>query len=601
MHMRINIETKDDFRRVGIRSEKKIVLFFMLCVIAFVALTMRVFYLGILKSGHYSAMAQQLHERERSIKAARGRILDRNGVILAENRSVCTISVIHSQITEPERVVSCLVSELGLSEDYVRRRVEKISSIERIRSNVDREIGERIRQYNLAGIKVDEDYKRYYPYGSLASKVLGFTGGDNQGIIGLEVAYNRYLEGTNGLILAMADARGVELSGIGESRLEPVAGQDLYITLDSNIQMYAEQLAEQAMLQNKAKAVRIIVMDPVTGGILAMTETPEFDLNDPFCYVGRDVVTDELGMEISFELLPQNVQQTYLNKMWRNGCISDTYEPGSTFKIITAATALEEQLVGLDEMFYCPGYVMVEDRRIRCSKTDGHGSEDFVKSTMNSCNPVFVTLGLRIGPERFYRYFERLHLLEKTGVDLPGEAGTIMHEVNNIGPVELATISFGQSFQISPIRLLTTVSSIINGGYEVVPHLAAYSLEPEAGAKTVFPHEVGEQIISEETSEKMRYVLEQVVAEGTGKNGYVEGFRIGGKTATSQTIPRGNGKYIASYLGFAPADDPKVIAIAIVDEPSAGTFYGGQVAAPIIRQLFQNILPYMSGMDYNVQ
>lgn len=599
--MKRRIETKDDFHRMRFRCRKKIILFFLLCLTAFLILAGRTLWICVFQSSYYTQKAKELHERERSIKAARGRILDRNGTVLAENKSVCTISVIHNQITDPEAVIACLHRELGLSEEFLRKRVTKLSSIERIRSNVDPVIGERIRQYGLAGIKVDEDYKRYYPYDTLASKVLGFTGGDNQGIIGLEVTYDDVLTGENGLILATTDARGVELNGIGEGRVEPVPGDDLYLTMDRNIQMYAEQLAMQAMVQNRAKAVRIIVMDPNTGGILAMTEVPEFHLNDPFCYIGQDQIVDAEGNTVTYESLSAEEQQKYLNGMWRNGCINDTYEPGSTFKIVTAAAALEENLVTLEEQFFCPGYVMVEDRRIRCSKTNGHGSQSFVRGTMNSCNPVFVTLGLRLGPEKYYDYFCRYGLLHKTGIDLPGEAGTIMHNPENIGPVELATISFGQSFQISPIRLLATVSAVINGGYEITPHVAAYAVDPETGEKTVFPFPQGEQIVRRDTSEKMKYILEQVVAEGTGKNGYVEGFRIGGKTATSQTIPRGNGKYIASYLGFAPADNPKVIAIAIIEEPSAGGFYGGQIAAPVIRQLFENILPYMGGMDYNVE
>lgn len=599
--MKRRIETKDDFHRMRFRCRRKIVLFFLLCLAAFLILAGRTLWVCVFQSSYYTQKAKELHERERSIKAARGRILDRNGTVLAENKSVCTISVIHNQITDPEAVIACLHQELGLSEEFLRKRVTKLSSIERIRSNVDPAIGERIRQYGLAGIKVDEDYKRYYPYDTLASKVLGFTGGDNQGIIGLEVTYDDILTGENGLILATTDARGVELDGIGEGRVEPVPGNDLYLTMDRNIQMYAEQLAMQAMVQNRAKAVRIIVMDPNTGGILAMTEVPEFHLNDPFCYIGQDRIVDVEGNAVTYESLSVEEQQKYLNGMWRNGCINDTYEPGSTFKIITAAAALEEKLVTLEEQFFCPGYVMVEDRRIRCSKTNGHGSQNFVRGTMNSCNPVFVTLGLRLGPEKYYEYFCQYGLLHKTGIDLPGEAGTIMHNPENIGPVELATISFGQSFQISPIRLLATVSAVINGGYEITPHVAAYAVDSVTGEKTVFPFPQGKQIVSRDTSEKMKYILEQVVAEGTGKNGYVEGFRIGGKTATSQTIPRGNGKYIASYLGFAPADNPEVIAIAIIEEPSAGGFYGGQIAAPVIRQLFENILPYMGGMDYNVK
>ena len=568
------------------RSKTVIALF--LCIAAFVGLMVRLAYLMIFQSEYYTMKAKELHERERSIKAARGRIIDANGKILADNKTVCTISVIHNQITDQEEVIAVLCRELGLSEDYVRKRVEKYSSIEKIRSNVDKSIGDAIRAYDLSGVKVDEDYKRYYPYDSLASKVLGFTGGDNQGIIGLEVIYEEYLQGESGTILTVTDAKGVEVAEAGEERIEPVDGQDLYVSLDVNIQSYATQLARQTMETKEAESVSILVMNPVNGEILAMVNVPEFNLNDPYALpdtVDADTVSEE-------------EKQDLLNGIWRNGCINDTYEPGSTFKIITAAAGLESGAVKPTDTFNCPGYIMVEDRRIRCHKVGGHGTEDFVQGTMNSCNPVFITVGMRIGVERYYSYFKQFGLLERTGIDLPGEAGTIMHNVENIGPVELATISFGQSFQITPIQLAVTASSIINGGRRVTPHFAVRAADSDGGNSHVFTYPVRDNVVSAETSETMRYILEQVVAEGSGKNGAVEGYRVGGKTATSQTLPRGSGKYIASFLGFAPANDPQVLAVAIINHPQ-GTYYGGQIAAPVIRQLFENILPYLEEMDYN--
>lgn len=559
-----------------------------LCVAAFAGLMGRLAYLMIFQSEYYTMKAKELHERERSIKAARGRIVDANGKILADNKTVCTISVIHNQITDQEEVIAVLCKELGLSEEYVRKRVEKYSSIEKIKSNVDKSIGDTIRAYDLAGVKVDEDYKRYYPYDSLASKVLGFTGGDNQGIIGLEVIYEEYLQGEAGTILTVTDAKGVEVAEAGEERVEPVDGQDLYVSLDMNIQSYATQLALQTMETKEADSVSILVMNPRNGEILAMANVPEFNLNDPYALpdtVDADTVSEE-------------EKQNLLNGIWRNGCINDTYEPGSTFKIITAAAGLESGAVKPTDTFNCPGFIMVEDRRIRCHKVAGHGAEDFVQGTMNSCNPVFITVGLRIGVERYYSYFKQFGLLDRTGIDLPGEAGTIMHNVDNIGPVELATISFGQSFQITPIQLAVTASSIINGGRRVTPHFAVKTADSDGNNSHVFSYPVRDNVVSGETSETMRYILEQVVAEGSGKNGAVEGYRVGGKTATSQTLPRGSGKYIASFLGFAPADDPQVLAVAIINNPQ-GTYYGGQIAAPVVRQLFENILPYLEKINYN--
>lgn len=566
---------------------KTVVVFFM-CLAIFIGLIGRLSYLMVFRSEYYTQKAKELHERERSIKAARGRIIDANGKVLADNKTVCTISVIHNQITDPERVIDVLCRELELSEEYVRKRVEKYSSIEKIKSNVDKNIGDAIREYDLDGVKVDEDYKRYYPYDSLASKVLGFTGGDNQGIIGLEVMYEEYLQGEAGTILTVTDAKGVEVDKAGEERIEPVNGQDLYVSLDMNIQSYATQLALQTMETKGADSVSILVMNPQNGEILAMVNVPEFDLNAPYT----------LPEGVESEGLSEEKRQELLNGMWRNGCINDTYEPGSTFKIITAAAGLESGAVKTTDTFNCPGYIMVEDRKIRCHKVGGHGAEDFVQGTMNSCNPVFITVGMRIGVDRFYSCFRQFGLLDKTGIDLPGEAGTIMHQKENIGPVELATISFGQSFQITPIQLATTASSIINGGRRVTPHFGVRVADGDGSNSHSFEYPVRENVVSEETSETMRYILEQVVAEGSGRNGAVEGYRIGGKTATSQTLPRGSGKYIASFLGFAPADDPQVLAIAIINHPQ-GTYYGGQIAAPVIRQLFENILPYLEKMKYN--
>lgn len=579
---------------------------FVLCVMSIIVLlllTVRVGYLMIMCSEYYTEKAAELHERERDIKAARGRIIDATGTVLADNKTVCTISVIHSQVEDSEKVIEMLCRELGLSEEYVRKRVEKYSARERIKSNVDKAVGDRIRAYDLAGVKVDEDYKRYYPYGELASKVLGFTGGDNQGIIGLEVAYEEYLTGKKGQILTLTDAKGIELDGMGERRKEPEAGKDLYISLDVNIQKYATQLAKQAYETKQAAGVSIIVMNVNNGEILAMTDVPEFNLNEPFTLTNEfqvqtaqqaDTAAGQIGDSIKEK---QESEQDLLNKMWRNGCINDTYEPGSTFKIITAAAGLESGAVRLEDNFSCPGFIIVDDRKIRCHKIAGHGAEDFTHAVMNSCNPVFITVGLRIGVERYYKYFTKFGLKQKTGIDLPGEAGTIMHQPDKIGEVELATISFGQSFQITPIRLMTTVSALVNGGTMVTPHFGVKAVNGDGTVVDEFVYPVSEGIISEGTTEKLKYALEQVVENGGGKNGYVEGFRIGGKTATSQTLPRGSGRYIASFLGFAPADNPKVMALAIIDTPQ-GTYYGGQIAAPVVRQLFENILPYLEEMDY---
>lgn len=567
---------------------KKIVTVFFACFAVFLILAGRLVYLMVVKSDYYSEQAKELHERERSIKAARGRILDANGNVIADNKTVCTISVIHNQVKDPDRIVEVLSRELDLSEEYVRKRVEKYSSIERIKSNVDKELGDVIRAYKLEGVKVDEDYKRYYPYEELASKVLGFTGGDNQGIIGLEVKYEEYLKGTEGTILTVTDARGVEISEAGEERVEPIVGKDLYTSLDINIQSYATQLAKQVLETKQAERVSIVVMNPQNGEIMAMVDVPEFDLNHPY----------ELPEEVNGEGLSEEKKQELLNGVWRNGCISDTYEPGSTFKIITAAAGLEGGVVTTEDRFNCPGYIMVEDRRIRCHKTVGHGSQNFIEATMNSCNPVFITVGLRLGVEKYYQYFTQFGLKEKTGVDLPGEAGTIMHKMEDMKAVELATVAFGQSFQITPIQLATTVSSIINGGNRVTPHIGVAVSDREQTEIERFSYPVKEHIVSEETSATMRMILEQVVENGTGKNGYVEGARVGGKTATSQTLPRGSGRYIASFIGFAPADNPQVLALAIIHNPQ-GVYYGGQVAAPVVRQLFENILPYLEKMDYN--
>lgn len=562
-------------------NRKKVMIVFVAVFFIMMFLIGRLVYLMIFCSEYYGNKAENLHERERDIKAARGKLLDANGTVLATNKSVCTISVIHNQIEEPEKVIEMLVRELGIPEETARKRVEKVSSIERVKTNVAKETGDAIRAYGLSGVKVDEDYKRYYPYGTLASKVLGFTGADNQGILGLEVKYDEYLQGTNGKILTLTDARGIEIENAGESRLEPVNGYDLCLSLDRNIQMYCEQAAKKVCTKKSADSVSVIVMNPQNGELMAMVNYPEFDLNDPFTLVG------DTGESVSAE-----EKQNLLNKMWRNQCISDTYEPGSTFKIITAAAALEEGVVKLDDAFFCPGYKIVEDRRIRCARTTGHGAETFETGIMNSCNPVFMELGERLGAENFVGYFKQFGLLSKTNIDLPGEAGTIMHKTENIGPVELATISFGQSFQITPIQLVTTVSSIINGGTRVTPHFGVSVQDADGNTAKTFSYETHENICTAETSETMRYLLEKVVSEGTGKNAKIEGFSIGGKTATSQTLPRSDHKYISSFLGFAPADNPQVLVLVVINNPQ-GIYYGGTIAAPVAKEIFENILPYL--------
>lgn len=559
--------------------KKKILVVFTCAFLILTGLIGRLVYLMVFDAEYYQKRAEDLHKRERKIKAARGEIVDRNGVVLATNKTVCTISVIHSQIKEPERVTEILAKELEMDQAEVRKRVEKISSMEKVKTNVEKEVGDKIREYNLDGVKVDEDYKRYYPYDSLASKVLGFTGGDNQGIIGLEVKYEETLKGSNGTILTTTDARGIELDAVAEGRIEPVAGKTLEISMDYNIQKYCEQAAEKVMREKQADGVSILLMNPQNGEILSMVNVPEFNLNDPF-----ELNT---GEELEGEKL-----QDALNAMWRNRCINDTYEPGSTFKIITSAACLEEGVVTPEDTFSCPGYRMVEDRRIRCHKVGGHGSETFVQGIQNSCNPVFIDIGLRLGAERFYDYFQQFGLLDLTGIDLPGEAGTIMHQVENIGLVELATISFGQSFQVTPVQMAVTVSSIINGGRRVTPHFGKAVLDREGNVLETLFYEERSGVVSEKTSKTMQTLLEGVVANGSGKNAYIEGYSIGGKTATSQTLPRSANKYISSFIGFAPAEDPQVLGMVVIHNPQ-GIYYGGTIAAPVLRSIFDNVLPYL--------
>ena len=562
--------------------KKKILVVFLAAFILILYLIGRLVYLMVFDAEYYQQKAEDLHERERDIKAARGEIIDRNGTVLATNRTVCTISVIHSQIENPEKVIEKLSEFLEMDADQVRKKVEKISSIERIRSNVDKRTGDKIRNLGLAGVKVDEDFKRYYPHNELASKVLGFTGGDNQGIVGLEVKYEKYLKGINGKILTTTDARGIELDGVAEDRLEPEAGNTLRISLDYTMQKYALQMAEKVRTEKQADKVGIILMNPQNGEIYAMVNVPEFDLNQPFM----------LNNEETGENLTDEQRQDALNQMWRNGCINDTYEPGSTFKIITASAGLEEGAVHLTDQFSCPGYKVVEDRRIRCHKVGGHGAENFVQGIQNSCNPVFIEVGLRIGVDRFFDYFRQFGLMDLTGVDIPGEAGTIMHKKENVGQVELATISFGQSFQITPIQLATTVSALVNGGRRVTPHFGMEVLSAEGKKVKTFRYNAKKHIVSEKTSQTMRELLESVVAGGSGKNAYVEGYRIGGKTAASQTLPRSANKYISSFVGFAPADDPQILGMCVIYNPQ-GVYYGGTIAAPVIGKIFENILPYL--------
>ena len=570
------------FMRNKTYNKKKMLVVFLSALLMIFFLIARLVYLMIFDAAYYQQKAKTLHEREREIKAARGEIIDRNGKVLATNKAVCTISVIHSQITDPERVIQVLADELGIEKEMIRKRVEKVSSREKIKTNVEKETGDRIRAYELDGVKVDEDFKRYYPYGNLASKVLGFTGGDNQGIIGLEVKYENYLKGVNGMILTTTDARGIELADTLEDRVEPVSGDTLQVSLDYNIQEYAQQAAEKVMEEKQADAVVILILNPKTGEIYACVNAPEFDLNAPFTLPeGTDAALND------------EEKQAMLNQMWRNRSINDTYEPGSIFKVFTASAALEEGVVKEEDTFYCPGYKLVEDRRIRCARTTGHGSETFVQGVQNSCNPVFIEVGMRLGTENFYKYFEKFGLMGKTGVDLPGEAATIMHKKENVGQVELATMSFGQSFQVTPMQMATTVCSLVNGGKRITPHFGVAVYDAESGEKEeTISYGKRKRILSKETSEKMRKILETVVSEGGGKKAQIEGYRIGGKTATSQTLPRSANRYIGSFIGFAPADDPQVAAMAIIYNPQ-GIYYGGTIAAPVVRDIFDNILPYL--------
>ncbi len=570
------------FMRNKTYNKKKMLVVFLSALLMIFFLIARLVYLMIFDAAYYQQKAKTLHEREREIKAARGEIIDRNGKVLATNKAVCTISVIHSQITDPDRVIQVLADELGIEKEMIRKRVEKVSSREKIKTNVEKETGDRIRAYELDGVKVDEDFKRYYPYGNLASKVLGFTGGDNQGIIGLEVKYENYLKGVNGMILTTTDARGIELADTLEDRVEPVSGDTLQVSLDYNIQEYAQQAAEKVMEEKQADAVVILILNPKTGEIYACVNAPEFDLNAPFTLPeGTDAALND------------EEKQAMLNQMWRNRSINDTYEPGSIFKVFTASAALEEGVVKEEDTFYCPGYKLVEDRRIRCARTTGHGSETFVQGVQNSCNPVFIEVGMRLGTENFYKYFEKFGLMGKTGVDLPGEAATIMHKKENVGQVELATMSFGQSFQVTPMQMATTVCSLVNGGKRITPHFGVAVYDAESGEKEeTISYGKRKRILSKETSEKMRKILETVVSEGGGKKAQIEGYRIGGKTATSQTLPRSANRYIGSFIGFAPADDPQVAAMAIIYNPQ-GIYYGGTIAAPVVRDIFDNILPYL--------
>ena len=566
-----------------VRTKQRKMMLIYVCIIYIMMLGVfgKLVYIMVVKGEYYSQKALDVQERERRIKAARGKILDRNNNVIASNKTVCTVSVIHRQIRDTDAVIKMLCEELDLEEKEVRKKVEKVSVREKIKSNVDKEIGDKIRSYDFDGAKVDEDYKRYYPYSSMASKVLGFTGADNQGIVGLEVKYDKYLQGKDGLILTPTDSRGIELDTALEERVEPVPGYNLVTGIDINIQKYCEQIAYNALGAKQANYVSVIVMNPKNGEIMAMVNAPEFDLNNPYS------LTEEFSNDTSGKS-----KQDLLNNMWRNQCINDTYEPGSTFKIVTATAALSENLVSLDSTFNCPGFVVVDDRRIRCHKTTGHGSQDFVHGTMNSCNPVFVNVGLRVGVKKFYNYMDKLGLLKTTGIDLPGEAGTIIHKQKNVGNVELATMSFGQSFQITPVQFLTAASAIVNGGNLVTPHFGVEIRNENNETVKKLKYNEKKNVISKDVSEKMKYILEKVVAEGTGNKAQVEGYRIGGKTATSQKLPRSARKYIASFMAFAPANDPQVIAMIIVDEPQ-GVYYGGTVVGPLMKQLYENILPYV--------
>ena len=593
-------------RNVG-RMKRKLMVGVTLAAVGIVLLLVRLAVIMLVESEYYGQRAKELHERERPIKAARGRIISRDGTVLASNKTVCTISVVHAQITEPDKVIDVLSSELGMDREKVAKSVHKVSSMERIKTNVTKEIGDAIREYGLDGVKIDEDSRRYYPFGSLASKVIGFTGSDNQGIIGLEVRYDEELAGEAGQILTMTDAGGIELKKEGEERVEPVNGDDLIVSLDYNIQTYAQQAAYKAYEAKKAKRVSIIVMNPQDGRIYAMVNVPEYNLNAPYTLIDeyssltvtqKDENGDDVTKTIPKEELTSEQKMNLLNNMWRNFCINDTYEPGSTFKIVTATAALEKGVVSLSDSFYCRGSLTVGGRTIRCHKTSGHGSQTFAQTLMNSCNPAFITWGSRVGAEDFFAYMKKLGLLEKTGVDLPGEAGTIIHKLKNVGEVELATMSFGQSFQITPLQLLRAASAIINGGTLITPHFAVKTVNEDGETTKVFEYERVENAVSGETSGLMKQLLESVVSEGGGKRCYIDGYRIGGKTATSQKLPRGSGKYIASFIGFAPADNPQVIAMCIIDEPE-GIYYGGTIAAPVIREVFENILPYL-GIEQEV-
>ncbi len=571
----------DYLKQSRTNQRQKLLFVYGMIVLCMIGLACRLLYLMVNRADYYGEKAKEVHQRQRTVKAARGIIYDRNGVEIASNKPVSTISVIHNQIQDPEKVIRVLSDLLELPEEKVRKRVEKVSSIEKIKSNVDKEISDRIRNMELAGVMVDEDYKRYYPYSEFASRVIGFTGADNQGIIGMEVAYDKYLQGQDGSILTMTTARGLEIDGKAEERVEPVAGTNLYSSLDVNIQTFAQQAAEKVMKAKKAKSVRIVMMNPQNGEIYAMVNVPEFDLNDPY------TLNTSAGKNMS-----DKKKQEALNGMWRNACVSDTYEPGSTFKVITATSALEAGVVKLEDTFYCPGFKIVEDRRIRCHKTTGHGSETFVQGVQNSCNPVFMEVGARLGVDNMFRYLQQLGILSKTGIDVPGEASTIMHQKENVGAVELATMSFGQSFQLTPVRLLSSVSMIINGGTQITPHFGVKLESSDGTAVKRLTYPVQENVISGKTSETMRMILESVVSEGSGKKAFVEGYQVGAKTGTSEKLPRRSNKYIASCMGFAPADNPVVAALVLIDEPQ-GIYYGGTIAAPVISELLDNALPYL--------
>lgn len=584
----LSMKDNGTFGWLSTSHRKKLVLMIVAILMVCILECVRLGVIMTVKSEYYMQKADELHQRERRIKAKRGRILDRNGEILAANEVVCTVSVIHSQIDDEDKVIKVLAGELDMDVEEVTKKVKKVSSMEYIKTNVAKDIGDAIREYDLPGVKIDEDYKRVYPYNELASKVLGFTGADNQGILGLEAKYDTYLSGTNGQILTLSDAGGIEIKGSREDRILPVDGQDLYTTLDVNIQKYATQLAWETMVKKEAKQVSIIVMRPDNGEILAMANVPEYNLNSPY----------ELNYEPDEEEA-QKDKMDLLNNMWRNFCINDTYEPGSIFKTVTATAALETGVVGLNDSFTCSGATVVSDRRIRCHKTTGHGTQDFTHTVYNSCNPAFVEWGRRVGTDNMYLYMGKLGLLAKTGIDLSGEAGTIIHKQENVGAVELATMSFGQSFQITPVQMLRAVSAIVNGGRLVTPHFGLYTGSSDGSVVNEFAYSTQDEAISSQTSETMKKILEGVVSEGGGTKAYIDGYSIGGKTATSQKLPRGSGKYISSFIGFAPADNPQVIAMCLIDEPT-GVYYGGTIAAPVVKTLYENILPYI-GTERSVQ